>query len=82
MSMPGFTAEASLYSSKGHYRAATLAHPNISQVVVPQSEWSECMFNCEMRYMECVQSGGSSLTCFREHSKCRWECRLLPKWET
>jgi hypothetical protein len=82
MGVPGLNAEASLYSSNGHYRAATLAHPNISQVLVPQSEWSECMFDCEISFAECLNSGRPVSTCISADYRCRWQCRLLPKWET
>jgi hypothetical protein len=82
MRMPGLKAEASLYSSKGRYRGATVAHPNVPQVVVSQSEKSDCENNCLIGYGECVDSGWwSELDCFRRYRDCHWDCRLLDPWE-
>jgi hypothetical protein len=49
MSMPGFTAETSLYKTRGRYRAVAGA-PNAkvgSQVVLPQLPIGFCMADCD-----------------------------------
>jgi hypothetical protein len=82
MRMPGLNAEASLYTSKGRYRAATVAHPNVPQVVVSLSEKKECEYDCEIRFGECLNEGFFPvITCLHVRNRCNWGCRLLPDWE-
>jgi hypothetical protein len=81
MRMPGLNAEASLYTSKGRYRAAPVAHPNVPQVVVAQSEKSDCEYDCQISFGECLHEGIPVITCSRAHYYCHRGCRFLDPWE-
>ena len=86
MRMQDLNAEASLYRSKGRYRAAIAAQPNVPQVVVSQSEKSECEDNCWLEYASCVNREPRpfaipSMPCGMIRYNClRW-CRFLDPWE-
>lgn len=73
MRMPGLNAEASLYTSKGRYRAATVAHPNVPQEIVTPSQvvWRECRPHerrrCYEQLLDCQQREFPWITDPREH---------------
>jgi hypothetical protein len=71
MRMPGLNAEASLYSSKGHYRAATVAHPNVPLEIVTAQK----PFFCSHNEQDC------RITCWnptlRKLTRCQTCCPLF-----
>jgi hypothetical protein len=85
MHMPDLNAEASLYRSKGRYRAPIAAQPNVPQAVVPQSEKSECEHNCWWEYSACVNREPPfaipSMSCEMIRYNCLRRCRFLDPWE-
>jgi hypothetical protein len=85
MRMPGLNAEASLYSSKGRYRAAPVAHPNVPQEIVTPSQWcsSEGRRRCHELWTDCQQREFWWITdpreqeayCIYQWQSCLDECR-------
>jgi hypothetical protein len=95
MRMPGLNAEASLYTSKGRYRAATVAHPNVPQGIVTPSQdvvWRECrpweVRRCGEQRSYCLQHGRWWITdpreleiaCEQEYQGCIDSCTII--WES
>ena len=66
MSMPGFTAETSVYQTKGRYRAILTAPSGLpgGEGVLPQLPIGFCMSNCDDQY-----EWGTL-----ENSACKFDC--------
>jgi hypothetical protein len=61
MSMPGLTAELSLYRTREHYRMAARRPgglPVLPQLIIIQPSFEECYYNCRWLL------GGDRTTCY------------------
>ena len=83
MRMPGLNAEASLYTSKGRYRAAPVAHPNVPREIVTPSQdvvWRECRpwerERCYEQFLYCQQR--ELPWCYDSYQSCLDRCTI--KW--
>jgi hypothetical protein len=75
MRMPGLNAEASLYTSKGRYHGAPVAHPSVPQVTMSQlSPKLECEDNCESSHRECWFTETPPVVCAYLYDNCRRRC--------
>jgi hypothetical protein len=82
MRMPGLNAEASLYTSKGGYRAAPVAHPNIPQEIVTPSQdvvVKECYpwerERCYELFLYCQENGHP--WCDDAYQGCIDQCTII-----
>ena len=89
MRMPGLNAEASLYRSKGYYRAAPVAHSNVPQEIVTPSQWCQPWEErrCWSDWSDCLQREFWWITdpreqeifCYDQYQFCLELCRG-PVW--
>jgi len=79
MSIPGFTAEVSLYSSGRTYRAAAGRSGNSDgqTVVAQQWEWWDydgCGAGCLSQDAACLETGRSARECNKGFARCIQRC--------
>jgi hypothetical protein len=91
MRMPGLNAEASLYTSKGRYRAAPVAQPNVPQEIVTPSQvvWQACrpweVRRCNEQRSYCMQHGlwwitdprELEIACYELYESCIDQCTII-----
>lgn len=96
MNIPGFTADASLYKTSGHYRIAGTTNDLVgSQGVLPQLPIGFCMANCDhiqddftrtVCNLRCFEQGGggggTGPVCRPSCSSCRPVPGLPGRWRT
>jgi hypothetical protein len=84
MTMPGFTAEASLDKPHGHYHGAHAFTQAGRNALLPAQVWSEwcpdpwsarCFRSCEW---QCSRRCGSDRWCFVNcRDDCYWQCNCI-----
>jgi hypothetical protein len=80
MKMPGFTAEASLYEPKGHYRMAGTG--GSTALVLPQCSSSSRCWSCRKvgQRCQCTATGAPNCVNFFEMDATNMDVDLQP-WE-
>jgi hypothetical protein len=84
MSLPGFTAEASLYRSGYGYRATVKGGPAGTAQVLPQQGLDSCRRACGSMSVRCYRSCSRMLDpslcfdgCYAAQSVCDMGCSIL-----